>query len=148
MDTKCFFHRDAEAVAVCSECGKKICRKCAVKHIPPVCPGCINIRNFLSGTYIAILCIFTVLLFIISLVICNLFHLAPWLTAIIVYTMTCAPYGWRVLNRLLPPYMLALPRFIFILFIVLKFTVSAVIGIGAVPVHIVKMALKLLRRAG
>lgn len=39
---RCYYHADREAVAVCSHCGKALCRDCADMFHPCMCVQCFN----------------------------------------------------------------------------------------------------------
>ena len=37
---KCYHHPDRDAVAVCTECGRGLCKECASFYAKPFCPEC------------------------------------------------------------------------------------------------------------
>ena len=40
----CFFHEDQVAVATCQDCGIGLCKECASKYTPALCPECAKKR--------------------------------------------------------------------------------------------------------
>lgn len=42
---KCYYHEDRDAVGTCQDCGKALCRDCASKYTPVLCPDCAQRRQ-------------------------------------------------------------------------------------------------------
>ena len=123
----CFYHKEKVATCVCNGCGKGLCSECANVVSPPLCGPCIAecasiskkemVKSVVFGVIAAVIC-------------CILLESSRGIF------FFCVPFGWYALNRITPNIFLVLPLVGWVVYFVIKFMLSALIGWIAV---IIKM---------
>lgn len=149
---KCYYHETRDAVAQCNRCGKLICKECAEKRDPPICPDCakteeaknkrsmkitvmlsaaLGLEGLAVGVF-PILSLFTQGNFSLGGFLMNLL-----LTALIAFVMAGIPFGWRYLNKITSKMFLFLPVIGWVIYLYLKLILSVFAGIYALPKYII-----------
>lgn len=140
----CYNHHNDPAVATCIDCGKGLCNNCAHKYNIPICDNCnqIRIKNE-KGNIVKnwiIIAILTLLLFpifpkplannFIDFLIVSLFFL------VIFYIAISIVYGWKFLVSITSITFLILPVIGWIIYFVVKLTLSCLIGFFVAPIKL------------
>jgi len=139
----CFNHPEETAVATCIDCGKGLCKSCASLYQMPICNEC-NLKRVKSekGNILRVY-LPSIILFIAGLVfgIIN----GSFVTGIMLgWASAGIPWGWKIITFIQPRMFLFLPILGWILYFGLKFLLSYIVGVAALPVGIVKMILDIV----
>ena len=139
----CFYHPEIVSVASCVDCGKGLCQECAIRYKIPICNECNEIRSkneklIIFKQYIPSAIFFIAgLLFGLKVIEYNVF------TSIIMgYMMAGVFWGWKVISFIQPKMFLFLPIFGWILYWFIKFILSMIVGIVAMPIGIARIIIK------
>lgn len=136
----CYYHEGVEDVAICPQCGKKLCRGCASLTVGGVCYNCamqshLKVqKTFKTDLILAIICS---IVCIISLI---LIFLKVELSALGIIIVGIVP-AWRILtwlaNSILPPRVYAVWLYILLTIVkaILAFFLSAIVPI----IYIIKV---------
>jgi len=129
---KCHDHNDSDAVSQCCDCGRGLCPQCTNKWSIIICDACNYQRaekekkEVIKNIYITIPLFFVGLFF--------LSNSASFVSRIILgYIFAGLPWGWSALNKITPNVFLFLPIGGWVLYFVIKFMLSLLIGAFALP---------------
>lgn len=149
----CYNHQTQPAVAQCSDCGKGLCGTCASLCQMPLCTSCnkSRIASERSGIIKEMLLTFGV-----GAVLAYLFfqwtnggHSYPLLYNIISFVIPFYVFsgiipGWKTLTRITPSVFLFLPIIGWVLYFIVKFALSVVVGLVMLPVRTVRNIARLV----
>ncbi len=125
----CYYHEERPATSTCQGCGKSLCSECASILNIPICTSCL--AEHIKSERMSL--IKTVLLSLAIGIACALFISDPrglffaWV-----------PFGWIALNSITPKVFLFLPLVGWVVYFVIKFVLSFLIGWIALPIKIVQ----------
>ncbi len=160
---KCFNHEERDAVGTCQSCGKMLCKECASKYKPCMCDECYddNIsqhnndrmqqkRDALIDTN-AEFVVAIIKGIICSVVLTFLFNASGTGTATTLDSVMFffVPFGWAFITYLeqwIPVFFMNGP--VFIVYIIIKFALSVVLGIPLFAIQILKYIFKMLTQIG
>lgn len=152
---KCAYHFETEAVTQCEKCGKPLCGKCAEPHSPPLCCNCAKSKKFIlteSERNTVLLSAALGLLAIYWSVISYMrgtdteykstvkFLLMTFCSA---YIMAGIPFGWHALSLITYDLFRYVPIIGGKIYVCVKFLLSFLIGIIAMPIYIVKFLVRI-----
>ena len=144
---KCFYHPEEETVASCVECGKGLCKTCADMWQPARCDECAENkiaeerRELYRPLGLGIIIFFAFM--VLAAVVCAENHdFSKFFEGVLPgLFFACIPSGWRVVNRMNFPTVIA--SFIVIIALYgVKVMISMFVGLVAAPVNIVKYVLR------
>lgn len=149
----CYNHQTQPAVAQCSDCGKGLCGTCASSYQMPLCTSCnkSRITSERSGIIKEMLLTFGV-----GAVLAYFFfqwtnggHSYPLLYNIISYVIPFYVFsgiipGWKTLTRITPSVFLFLPIIGWVLYFIIKFILSVVVGLVMLPIRTVRNIARLV----
>lgn len=131
---KCHKHYEMDAVSTCVDCSKALCPTCSEKFTFPICDNCnlarINSERSLFTKNIAIMIIMFILGFLFNL------DSGFFVALLFGYFFAGVPWGWSVLNKITPNIFLFMPFIGWIIYFVIKFTISIMIGMFVTPFKI------------
>lgn len=156
---KCYYHEERDAVATCKNCGKALCKECASKNNPCMCSECIEkeknqkIRDKEIKRQQALIdtkaeYITAIIKGILSVIIMRILFqilgidIYNWYETLMLFFL---PFGWAILTYLeqfLPP--LFLNGLFYLVYIILKFAFSLIIGIFAFAFQTIKFIIKII----
>lgn len=143
----CSLHAGREAVGVCSDCGRNLCRECLEQFNPPTCPQCmVNWGNEIIKQNIIKL-VLSAFLAIVGLVAGLGESVLLGIVGFLIYGGV--PWGWAALNRITPRIFLFLPIVGWVIYFFIKVALSVAIGVFVFPFQIAKYVrhLKIIKRA-
>ena len=138
----CFNHPNHVSVAQCADCGKGLCQRCANKYHFPICDSCYNQRkraNFAQYLKPFVIC---TLLFVIG------YHsgiFGEYDQLFGAYMVACAYGGWKFVNQCLPNLFVVFEMKAIIMFYIVKFVVSMLIGFFVTPFYLLYCLYHLIR---
>lgn len=144
---KCFYHCEEDAVALCVDCGKGLCKECASRFSVPICPEC-NLRRINADRKLLIQnAAIMIVAFIIG------FYVAPGsysgsglgLKIFMGYMVAGIPWGWSFLSRITPDIFLFLPLIGWLVYITIKLPIAMFVGFFITPYKIYKTAKELIQ---
>jgi len=151
----CYNHPTQTAVAQCSDCGKGLCSQCATAYSIPICNTCNESR--ISNEKIRIIkeLIFTII-FGVALAYLNgkyiffkdsSFSVRTTVEYYIIFTYIFAGIvsGWKTLTSITPRMFLFLPLLGWVIYFVIKLSLSAVIGLVMLPIRTVRNIMRLIK---
>lgn len=148
----CYYHKNEVATASCQNCGKGLCSHCASFFNPPLCPDCANKKiNAVKDQAVKKLIIMIVSA-ILGIIFCSVLDMSsqrvPLIGEIIIGAplglIVCGiPSGWRALNKITPNIFLFLPIIGWVIYFVVKGVLSAIIGIFALFITVIKSFLQI-----
>jgi len=151
----CYNHPTQIAVAQCSDCGKGLCSQCATAYSIPICNTCNKSRISNEKVRIIKELIFTVifgvgLAYLFGEVIFfkgASFSSKTIIGYYIIYTYLFAGIvsGWKTLTSITPRMFLFLPLLGWVIYFVIKLSLSAVIGIVMLPIRTIKNIIRLIK---
>ena len=142
----CYYHDGVEDVAICPQCGKKLCRGCASLTVGGVCYNCamqshLNVqKTFKTDLILAIICS---IVFITSLI---LMYFKVEYSALGIVIIGIVP-AWRFLtwlaNTILPPRVYAIWLYILLTIVkaIIAFFLSAIVPI----IYIIKVIVNIAK---
>ncbi len=153
----CFNHTESVSVAVCQDCQKGLCSICATKYTIPICDSCNQKRkqNTKKEVYKELLITFGV-----GILCAVLFakHIHMEVSdesrdlffkvldnVFLFYIGASLVAGWKTLTRITPNIFLILPILGWVLFFVVKFILSIIVGVFMFPVRLVRNMIILFR---
>ena len=134
---KCINHPDRDAVANCKTCGRGLCQECASKRPPlPQCIPCFrNELDFEKNEIIKSLILSTIVG--IAAAVFFFVNSSSHDTRIVIALLSIGGgFGWSTLNKITPEtflLVLILPALGWIVYFVIKFLLSMLIGIFVCP---------------
>lgn len=139
---ECYYHSGREIVAVCSECGKGLCKECASKWEPILCDDCAKNRidekraglKQAIGLGVLILAAGIVIGLISAISEGNPEYLFMGIT--FGYAFAGLPNGWRVLSNIQPSMFLILPVFGWVIYFLIKALLAMLVGLFVFPMNI------------
>ena len=139
----CFYHPDTVSVAACVDCGKGLCQECAIRYQLPICNECNERRSKNEKQAIFKQYISSVIFFVAGLFFgLKVIKLNIYSSISFGYTIAGAFWGWKVISFIQPTMFLFLPIVGWFLYFLIKFTLSMVVGIVAMPIGIVRIIIK------
>lgn len=128
---KCYHHPDRDAVAVCTECGRGLCKECASFYAKPLCPECavskaLRIKQNLEKA--CLLFVALAVVFLIVIVTSYTPEVPPIHVLVSALFLACIPFGWYKLTEFTPRGFLILPVIGWLFYFFVKAVVSACIG--------------------
>jgi len=151
----CYNHPTQVAVAQCQDCGKGLCSVCATTYSIPICNFCNKSRIRAERGQIMKELLFTLifgvgLAYLFGEVIFfkgASFSLKTTVGYYIIYTYLFAGIvsGWKTLTSITPRMFLVLPVIGWLVYFVLKFCLSAVIGIVMLPIRNIRNIVRLVK---
>lgn len=136
---KCYYHNGSDAVATCTDCGKSLCRSCAERYSPVLCPDCANERIQENKSNITTKLILSVVLFIGGIIAFIIFNNGFNLEAFgAAYCFAALPWGWGALNRVTPDIFLIMPIIGWLVYFIIKAFLAIIIGWIVMPIKIIK----------
>ncbi len=146
----CFNHTESISVAVCQDCQKGLCSVCASKYTIPICDNCNHKRKQKAkqAVYMELLITFGVgilcaVLFAKHLHIevsdesKNLFFKVLD-NVFLFYLGASLIAGWKTLTRITPDVFLFLPILGWVLFFLVKFILSIMVGLFMFPIRLIR----------
>lgn len=142
---KCYYHNNTDAVPQCVDCGKSLCRNCAEKYEPILCPECFSSRISNCKSTVIKNIVLSVVLFVAGIILYIVFNdgkfgAEAFATA---YCMASLPWGWRALNKITPDIFLFMPIVGWIIYFAIKAFLSVIIGWIAMPIKMIKSVVEL-----
>lgn len=142
----CYYHNSETAVAQCPACNRGLCNYCAKQYMTPICSTCnakrINnekrqIRRELFITYgVGVLLTFFAF---------NVgtgpyrpeqnYLLSGFSTLFVFYAYSGVVAGWQTLNRITPQIFLILPLIGWVIYFLVKITISMFVGLVMLPIR-------------
>ena len=143
----CFYHAEDAAVATCVDCGKGLCTACAKKYSIPICNDCNANRSKSEKKQITNGFIPTIVLFVIALIAgIFLMSLSSTNTSVIItfgimfgYLIAGVPWGWNAISFIQPKMFLFMSFFGWLLYFLIKGSISALVGMVAMPIGIIRL---------
>lgn len=131
---KCYKHYEMDAVSTCVDCSKALCPTCSEKFNFPICDNCnlarINSERSVFTKNIAIMIVMFILGFLFNIE-------SGFFTAILFgYFFAGVPWGWSALNKITPNIFLFMPLIGWVIYFVIKFVLSLMIGMFVTPFKI------------
>ena len=128
---KCYHHPERDAVAVCTECGRGLCKECASFYAKPLCPECavskaLRIKQNLEKA--CLLFVALAVVFLIVIVTSSTPEVPPIHVLVSALFLACIPFGWYKLTEFTPRGFLILPVIGWLFYFFVKGVVSACIG--------------------
>jgi hypothetical protein len=121
-------------------CGVHLCYECAHLITPPTCAACAkNYAAEIRNEFIKTL-VFGAVLLVVGIMLRNSDILELKSFGIFIVGV---PFGWRALNRITSNMFLWMPIAGWLIYFAIKFILSLLIGMIALPVYIVQQILKL-----
>lgn len=142
---KCYYHNHADAVTQCVDCGKALCRSCADKYEPILCPDCFNSRIYSYKSNLKKNIILSVVLFVVGLVLSIMANKGEFILNSFgaAYCLASLPWGWQVLNMITPNIFLFMPIIGWIVYFIIKLFLSIIIGWIVLPIKMIKSIVEL-----
>ncbi|BBF43864.1 hypothetical protein lbkm_2552 [Lachnospiraceae bacterium KM106-2] len=132
---KCFYHKDRDAVAYCTTCGKALCKECASNFNVPQCMDCFQIEIADEKKKIIKSIGISIALFIVGFIYNgNLLY---------AFYFACIPYGWKALNRITPNVFLWMSGMGWLVYYLTKLFLAIMIGMFALPYTLIKYGIQL-----
>ena len=139
----CFYHPDTASVAACVDCGKGLCQECAGRYQMPICNECNERRSKDEKQAIFKQYIPSVIFFIAGLIFgLKVIKLSIYTSIVMGYMFAGVFWGWKVISFIQPKMFLFLPIVGWIFYFFIKFFLSMVVGIVAMPIGIVRIIIK------
>ncbi len=128
---KCYHHPDRDAVAVCTECGRGLCKECASFYAKPLCSECavskaLRIKQNLEKACLLFAAL--TVMFLIVIVTSYAPEVPPVHVLVSALFLACIPFGWYKLTEFTPRGFLILPVIGWLFYFFVKAVVSACIG--------------------
>ena len=142
---KCHVHQQVDAVSNCSDCTRGLCSSCTSTFNPPLCINCVEIRaNQEKGVY------FRNLVLMIGLFIGGMIYNLPssgsFFNALFPsYIIASIPWGWSFLSRITPNMFLFMPLIGWVIYLIFKLTLSALVGVFVTPFKVYETIMGLKR---
>lgn len=149
----CYNHSTESAVAQCPDCGKGLCVQCTSNYSIPICSSCSKKRiNTEKGVIIKELVLTFGFGILLSYFFCqwtNEGHSYPLIhnviTAIVAFVSFAGIIsGWKTLTSITSNYFLFLPIFGWILYFIVKLSISMSIGFIMFPIRTFKNVSRLM----
>lgn len=144
---KCFYHCEEDAVALCVDCGKRLCKECASRFSVPICPEC-NLRRINTDRKLLIQ---NAAIMIVAFIIGFSYGLGPYsntdlgMRIFMGYLAAGIPWGWSMLTRITPNIFLCLPWIGWLIYVFIKLSISILIGMFVTPYKIYKTVKELIQ---
>ena len=147
---KCYYHLERDAVGTCSQCGKSLCSSCIDIYTPPLCSACAEKINNAERNQITKDIIISIVMIILGC--CFYFlmlsdspskHFNLFELLVIGIFMGGIPYGWNALSKLTSNLFIFLPIIGWLIYFVIKVTLSLFIGWFFFIVKILKIILRM-----
>lgn len=128
---KCYHHPDRDSVAVCTECGRGLCKEYASFYAKPFCPECavskaLRIKQNLEKA--CLLFVALAVVFLIAIVTSYMPEVPPIHVLVSALFLACISFGWYKLTEFTPRGFLLLPVIGWLFYFFVKVVVSACIG--------------------
>lgn len=133
---KCAYHYDQDAVAQCVDCGVFLCPECAERYTPIVCVSCAAARVKAVKAAAVRTIVVSIIMGLVGgfLGYAGTHNLIMMLAFFLLFAGL--PWGWGFLNRITPTVFLFIPLLGWLIYGIIKFTLSLVVGIFAMPFKI------------
>lgn len=151
----CYNHPNQAAVAQCSDCGKGLCHQCATMFSAPICGICNKSRISNERVRIIKELLFTVifgvgLAYLVGEKIYFKGQISSLRTTIEYYIIFSYIFagivsGWKTLTSITPRMFLVLPIIGWLIYFVVKFALSLVIGIIMLPIRTARNIIRLVK---
>lgn len=131
---KCHKHYESDAVSTCVDCGKALCPVCTEKFTFPICDNCNLARINSEKSLLIKNSIVMIIMFFIGFSFNsdnNLFE-----SLLLGYFFAGVPWGWSTLNKITPNIFLFMPVIGWVIYFVVKFIISIMIGMFVTPFKI------------
>jgi len=139
----CFYHPDTVSVAACVDCGKGLCQECASRYQFPICNECNEIRLKSEKQAIFKQYIPSAIFFIAGLIFgLKVINENVYSSIVLGYMIAGVFWGWKVISFIQPKMFLFLPIVGWVFYFFIKFILSMVVGIVAMPIGIVRIIIK------
>ena len=140
---ECHEHNAVNAAGQCSDCRRGLCSECLQSWNPPLCGNCASVRieadkqRFRKDLILAgVLLALGILSAGVPAAVLAGGEESLWYRFLVAYGIAMVPFGWRALSRLRPsPMIILLPFIGWVLYFVLKTTISAAAGIFIGPFY-------------
>lgn len=125
---KCAFHPNQDATGQCTDCGRMLCHSCTNKYQPVLCEHCADVRERTEIDKFIITFIISVVLFIWAIK--NENSSSYNLDLLLTYAFLVAglPFGWLTLNKFKFDAFVVMPFIGWIIYIIIKLVLSALVG--------------------
>lgn len=134
---KCSNHYERDVVSQCIECGKGLCPECTNKYNVPLCDHCALVRINANKNLLVKNSIIMIALFILGF----FTNESTSFIEKIIFAYFCAgiPWGWSILTNITPSIFLFLPWIGWLIYFIVKLTISMIIGMFVTPFKIYKI---------
>ena len=126
----CYYHNNREEVAKCIDCGKYLCSECASHINPPTCSSCAKQYAKKAQTELYQSVIIAIALLIVGII------FSIWIGNPTGMLFIGIPFGWRILNMLTPRFFIWMPIMGWVIYFLIKFLLSYIIGFIALPIYV------------
>jgi len=139
----CFYHPDTVSVAACVDCGKGLCQECAGRYSMPICNECNERRSKDEKQAIFKQYIPSALFFIAGLIFgLKVIHQDIYSSISFGYLTAGVFWGWKVISFIQPKMFLFMPIVGWGFYFLIKYILSMLVGIVAMPIGIVRIIIK------
>lgn len=137
----CYYHPYNTSVALCVDCSKGLCHRCATKYTIPICDACNNSRKRGNTFHFLKPVIICCVLFLVG------YNVDIWGSDRLfgAYMLMCAYGGWKFIDQFLPNLFIWFSLRAIFFFYLIKLGVSMFIGFFLTPFYLLYCLYKLIR---